>query len=34
LRSQVARGLIDGPCVEALLGNDAGRRHIREQLAD
>lgn len=34
LRQQVARGLIDGPCVEALLGNDAARRQIREQFAD
>jgi HD-GYP domain-containing protein (c-di-GMP phosphodiesterase class II) len=34
LRSQVARGLIDGPCVEALLGDEAARRQIREQFAD
>ena len=34
LRNQVARGLIDGPCVEALLGADEARRQIRERLAD
>lgn len=34
LRSQVARGLIDGPCVEALLGNEQARREIRERFAD
>lgn len=34
LRSQAARGLIDGACVEALLGQDAGRRAIRERFAD
>ena len=34
LRDQVARGLLDGPCVEALLAADAARLSIRERLAD
>ncbi|MFG6413261.1 HD-GYP domain-containing protein [Roseateles sp. DC23W] len=34
LRSQVERGLIDGACVEALLGDEVGRRQIRERFAD
>lgn len=34
LRAQAGRGLIDGACVEALLGNDEGRRLIRERFAD
>ncbi|MFG6461107.1 HD-GYP domain-containing protein [Roseateles sp. DXS20W] len=34
LRNQAARGLIDGPCVEALLGNEDARRQIRERFAD
>jgi len=34
LRSQAERGLIDTACVEALLGDDAGREAIRERFAD
>ncbi|MDG0856939.1 HD-GYP domain-containing protein [Roseateles puraquae] len=34
LRAQVGRGLTDAACVEALLGNDAARREIRERYAD
>jgi len=34
LRSQAARGLVDGACVEALLGADDARREIRERFAD
>ncbi len=34
LRSQAERGLIDGHCVEALLGDDDARRVIRERFAD
>lgn len=34
LRSQVERGLLDGPCVDALLADDEARRAIREGFAD
>lgn len=34
LRRQAASGLIDSPCVEALLGADEARRQIRERFAD
>lgn len=34
LRSQVARGQLDGPCVDALLADDAARAAIRQHFSD